>query len=94
MGKYLNPSNRGFQIARYSEIYVDKTGLISYTNRVLDTEQRYICVSRPRRFGKSMTAEMLCAYYSKGCESKKLFQDLTIFSSRCNAGWGIQELLE
>ncbi len=78
MGKYLNPSNRGFQIARYSEIYVDKTGLISYTNRVLDTEQRYICVSRPRRFGKSMTAEMLCAYYSKGCESKKLFQDLTI----------------
>lgn len=59
MGKYLNPSNKGFEIARNSKIYVDKTGLIQYTNRVLDTEQRFICVSRPRRFGKSMAAQML-----------------------------------
>lgn len=56
-----------------SEIYVDKTGLIAYTNKCLNTRDQYICVSRPRRFGKSMTLEMLAAYYSCGCDSRKLF---------------------
>ena len=57
-----------------SEIYVDKTGMIKYTNSVLDTAQNYVCVSRPRRFwGKSMAANMLTAYYSRGCNSKELF---------------------
>ena len=67
MGIYLNPGNEGFQSALRSQIYVDKTGMLAYTNSVLDTEQRYICVSRPRRFGKSITAEMLAAYYDRSC---------------------------
>ena len=61
MGKYLNPGNTEFEEALNSEIYVDKTGLIEYTNKVLRTQQKYICVSRPRRFGKSMAANMLAA---------------------------------
>lgn len=73
MGSYLNPGNENFYKAVNSEIYVDKTGLIKYTNKVLNTQQQYICVSRPRRFGKSMAANMLSAYYSRGCESKELF---------------------
>ena len=56
-----------------SEIYIDKSGLINYTNKVLNTLQGYICNSRPRRFGKSVTANMLTAYYSRGCNSKELF---------------------
>ena len=73
MGIYLNPENDGFWRAVRSEIYVDKTGLIVYTNKYLNTEQQYICVSRPRRFGKSMALKMLAAYYSCGCDSKELF---------------------
>ena len=76
MGLYLNPSNRGFAASLRSEIYVDKTGIIAYTNKVLDTQQRYICISRPRRFGKTMAAEMLSAYYSRGCDSRRMFQNL------------------
>lgn len=78
MGIYLNPGNAGFQSAVNSKIYVDKTKMLEYTNEVLDTEQRYICVSRPRRFGKSVTAEMLVAYYSKQCDSKGMFSQLNI----------------
>ena len=63
MGIYLNPGNAAFSEAVHSQIYVDKTELISYTNSVLATNQKNICVSRPRRFGKSITANMLAAYY-------------------------------
>ena len=82
MGIYLNPTNEGFWTAVRSEIYVDKTGLISYTNRYLNTEQKYFCVSRPRRFGKSMALKMLAAYYSCGCDSRKLFAGLKIEESQ------------
>ena len=78
MGIYLNPENIDFQKSLNSEIYIDKTELIAYTNKKLNTEQGYICVSRPRRFGKSMAANMLTAYYSRGCDSRKLFQGLKI----------------
>ena len=78
MGSYLNPGNEKFYRAINSEIYVDKTGLIGYTNKVLNTMQQNLCVSRPRRFGKSMAADMLTAYYSRGCDSKELFQGLKI----------------
>lgn len=78
MGRFLNPDNSAFQVALNSEIYVDKTGLLTYTNRVLDTKQGLICNSRPRRFGKSITADMITAYYSKGCSSEKLFANLDI----------------
>lgn len=73
MGKFLNPDNSAFRSAVASSIYVDKTELLEYTNSVLGTEQRYICNSRPRRFGKSVTANMLTAYYSRGCDSGQLF---------------------
>ena len=78
MGIYLNPTNDKFFKAVNSEIYVDKTDLIRYTNKVLNTMQQNICVSRPRRFGKSMAADMLTAYYSRGCDSAALFENLNI----------------
>lgn len=78
MGSYLNPGNTKFIQSVNSEIYVDKTELIKYTNRVCNTMQRYVCVSRPRRFGKSVTADMLAAYYSRGCDSEGLFSGLKI----------------
>ncbi len=78
MGIYLNPGNRGFQTALKSQIYVDMTGLIVYTNKMLGTNRKYICVSRPRRFGKTMAASMLSAYYSEGCDSRQLFEGLEI----------------
>ena len=78
MGIYLNPGNRGFWQSIRSEIYVDKTGLIAKTNQYLNTEQQYICVSRPRRFGKSMAIKMLAAYYSRGCDSGDLFRGFQI----------------
>ncbi len=81
MGIYLNPDNEGFREAIDSEIYVDKSELLTYTNKVLGTEQKNICVSRPRRFGKSMAAKMLSAYYSKGCDSKALFENKKIAAS-------------
>ena len=78
MGIYLNPGNEGFRTSLRSKIYVDKTELIAYTNDVFDTEQKFICVSRPRRFGKTMAAKMLTAYYSCGCDSREIFQGLEI----------------
>jgi len=78
MGRFVNPDNSAFQVALNSRIYVDKTGLIEYTNSVLDTTNAYICNSRPRRFGKSYAANMLVAYYSKGVDSEKMFSGLQI----------------
>ena len=89
MGQYVNPDNSAFQVALNSEIYIDKTDFIAYTNKVLNTNNALICNSRPRRFGKSITANMLTAYYSKGCNSRQMFdgkkicQDST-FSAHLN----------
>ena len=81
MGIYLNAGNIDFQQALNSKIYVDKSMLIEYANSVIYTEQKFICVSRPRRFGKSMAANMLTAYYSCGCDSKEMFCQLKIAES-------------
>lgn len=78
MGRFLNPGNEAFSEVIHSEIYVDKTPLLEYTNRVISTTSKFICSSRPRRFGKSITAEMLSAYYSKGSDSRELFADYAI----------------
>ncbi len=78
MGIYLNPGNIDFQQALNSKIYVDKSMLVEYANSVIYTEQKFICVSRPRRFGKSMAANMLTAYYSSGCDSHEMFSRLKI----------------
>ena len=78
MGIYVNPNNDLFKKALNSKIYVDKSGMIEVTNNLLDTEQNCMCISRPRRFGKSMGINLLIAYYSKGCDSKELFANLKI----------------
>ncbi|MDE6015311.1 MAG: AAA family ATPase [Acetatifactor sp.] len=77
MGTYLNPGNRGFQEILQSE-YVDKTGLIALVNKTVGTMEKLSCISRPRRFGKSYAAKMLCAYYDCSCDSHKLFDDKEI----------------
>ena len=78
MGIFVNPGNGRFRQALNSRIYVDKSGLISVTNSRLNGEQKYICVSRPRRFGKSLNLGMLAAYYSKECDSHELFDNLAV----------------
>ena len=79
MGTYINTGNQGFQRIRNSE-YVDKSGLISLVNATLFTERCYSCVTRSRRFGKSVAAKMLCAYYDQSCDSRQLFANLQIAS--------------
>ena len=78
MGIYLNPGTIEFQESINSEIYVDKTMLIERTNAALRTKQKYMCISRPRRFGKSMAVDMLAAYYGKDYDSAALFDGLEI----------------
>ena len=82
MGRFVNPDNSAFQVAVASEIYIDKTGMLAYTNKVLGTKQALICNSRPRRFGKSTTADMLTAYYSRGADSKNLFAGYEISNDK------------
>ena len=77
MGAYINIGNAGFQRVRNSE-YVDKSRLIAIVNNTLFTERSLSCVSRSRRFGKSVAAKMLCAYYDHSCDSRHLFADLEI----------------
>lgn len=78
MGIYVNPTGRSFELAINSEIFVDKSGLIKETNKCINTLQRYMCVSRPRRFGKSMAMDMLSAYYGRKTDAENLFKDLKI----------------
>ncbi len=78
MGIYLNPGYQSLSISKNSEFYVDKSMLIAHLNKVLDTESRFVCVSRPRRFGKTMAGNMIAAYYSKDCDSSAIFSDLKI----------------
>ena len=78
MGTYLNPGAGKLQQSRNSEIYVDKSGMLSYLNHVINTEQRFVCVSRPRRFGKSMSANLISAYYDYTANGKELFMDMEI----------------
>lgn len=77
MGTYLNPGNSGFSEIINSE-YVDKTGLIRLINSTIGTVKKLTCISRPRRFGKSYTAKMLCAYYDQSCDSHTLFDHYAI----------------
>ena len=76
MGLFVNPDCSAFKAAVASEIYIDKTSLIKHTNQILGTLQAFVCNSRPRRFGKSVTADMLTAYYSKGADASELFKVL------------------
>ena len=73
MGIYLNPEPENFRRTLAGEIYVDKTMMIAEINRFIDRGENYVCMSRPRRFGKTIAGNMLSAYYSKGCDSRELF---------------------
>lgn len=78
MGKYVNPGNKAFERVVRTGKYVDKTGIIEFTNNIINDLRPLICFSRPRRFGKSIAAHMLTAYYSKGCDSREIFSGLKI----------------
>ena len=78
MGYYVNPSAESFAAIMRSGIYVDKSGLIAYMNKVVQTDRMLVCSSRPRRFGKSFAAKMLAAYYSRGADARDIFQNLKI----------------
>ena len=80
MGMFLNPDCQLFVKNKKNVEYVDKSILISEMNNLLNTEDNYVCVSRPRRFGKTMAANMIAAYYSKGCDSHDAFKGLNIES--------------
>ena len=78
MGTYVNPGTERFRISRNSRFYVDKSMLIKVLNNKVNKKDRFICVSRPRRFGKTMAANMIAAYYSKDCDSHEVFSSLKI----------------
>jgi hypothetical protein len=80
MGKFLDYGNSDFKSILNSE-FVDKSRLISVLNSKIDSEKRYVCISRPRRFGKSVAAKMLYAYYDRSCNSHEIFKDLEIAKS-------------
>ena len=79
MGLYIDRSNSGFKSALSGTIqYVDKSGLIAHLNANIDSEQRFLCITRPRRFGKTLAAQMIAAYYNRACNSRDLFANLDI----------------
>ncbi len=78
MGHYIDQGNFSFAQAVHDEIYVDKSPLIEHLNRMINTRRKFLCVTRPRRFGKSLAAQMLCAYYDRSCDSRPLFKELKI----------------
>ena len=80
MGIYLNPGNEVFKKITSADIFVDKTMMIREINRFIDKGNSYICISRPRRFGKTIAGNMLSAYYSRGCDSRDLFSPYQIAS--------------
>ena len=80
MGVYLNPGATMLRQGRNTRIYVDKSGLIAQLNQLLNTERKYVCVSRPRRFGKSMAANMVSAFYDRNVDGSAEFAGLAIAS--------------
>ena len=78
MGIYLNPGSDRYEEALRTEIYVDKTNMLSFLNSVVNTKRKYVAVSRPRRFGKTTTAEMISAYYDCSIDARALFEDKKI----------------
>ena len=79
MARYLNPGKEAFSEQARDELYVDKTPLLAVLNSFITKPRlKYVCVSRPRRFGKTVTAQMLCAYYGKGARASSLFKSLQI----------------
>ena len=78
MGIYVNPGNSKFRRALRSEIYVDKSLMIAELNKLYDTLKMFVCMSRARRFGKTMMTNLMSAYYSKNCDSREIFEGLEL----------------
>ena len=87
MGTYLNPGKESYQMAVNSEIFVDKTEMIQYLNSVVNTSQRFVSVSRPRRFGKTMAADMICAYFDREANSRELFEKRKLVGNEQETCW-------
>ena len=78
MGIYLNPGYENFREMTSADIYVDKTMMIAAVNKLMDAGEKFICLSRPRRFGKTIASNMLSAYYDKGSDTRELFERFKI----------------
>ncbi|MBR6659245.1 MAG: AAA family ATPase, partial [Paludibacteraceae bacterium] len=78
MGLYLNPNADAFMEDKGTRIYVDKSLLIRELNSIVSTKEDFVCLSRPRRFGKSMAGNMISAYYSKGCDTRDVFSQMKL----------------
>ncbi|MBP5422436.1 MAG: AAA family ATPase [Paludibacteraceae bacterium] len=78
MGLYLNPNADAFQMGLNTEIYVDKSLILSELNKLVGSQGNFVCISRPRRFGKSMAGSMISAYYSKGCDTREIFSRMKL----------------
>ena len=83
MGFYVNPGNENLKTALNSEIFIDKSLFIGKISKLLNTQQKFVCLSRPRRFGKTMTGDLMKAYFSKGCDSREIFSKLKIAKNPC-----------
>ena len=83
MGIYINPGNENLKRDLNSEIFIDKSLILKKICSLLNTDQSFICVSRPRRFGKTRISKMMAAYFSKGCDSYSLFENLKIAAEPC-----------
>ena len=78
MGLYLNPNADAFQMGLNAEIYIDKSLVLAELNKLACTQGNFVCISRPRRFGKSMVGNLISAYYSKGCDTRSIFSQMKI----------------
>lgn len=78
MGLYLNPNAEALKQSLRNEIYVDKSMIVSELNKLAETDHDFLCISRPRRFGKSMVGNLISAYYSKGCDTREIFSQMKI----------------
>jgi hypothetical protein len=78
MGLYLNPNADAFLEDKGTRIYVDKSLMIAELNALISTKEDFVCMSRPRRFGKSMAGSMISAYYSKGCDTRDVFSRMKL----------------
>ena len=78
MGLYLNPNADAFQMGLNTAIYVDKSLILSELNKLVCSQSNFVCMSRPRRFGKSMAGSMISAYYSKGCDTREVFSRMKL----------------
>ena len=73
-----------FRFSLNSKIYVDKSPMINELNELIGTDERFLCMSRARRFGKTMMTNLMSAYYSRDCNSREIFERLELSKQE---GW-------